>query len=103
MQPYELIVIGSGPGGQRAAIQAVKAGKRVALVEKHSAVGGGCRNTGTIPTQTSDHGGFEFPRAARDRKRSVRNWGPAETQWRGLDPWHRKIYRPAPHPRGKQQ
>ncbi len=52
MQPYELIVIGSGPGGQRAAIQAVKAGKRVALVEKQSAVGGVCTNTGTIPSKT---------------------------------------------------
>src|SRR5271163_3369255 len=52
MQPYELIVIGSGPGGQRAAIQAVKAGKRVALVEKQSAVGGVCINTGTIPSKT---------------------------------------------------
>jgi NAD(P) transhydrogenase len=52
MQPYELIVIGSGPGGQRAAINAVKAGKRVALVEKQSAVGGVCINTGTIPSKT---------------------------------------------------
>src|SRR5271155_1431872 len=52
MLPYELIVIGSGPGGQRAAIQAVKAGKRVALVEKQSAVGGVCINTGTIPSKT---------------------------------------------------
>jgi NAD(P) transhydrogenase len=52
MQPYELIVIGSGPGGQRAAIQAVKAGKRVALVERQSAVGGVCINTGTIPSKT---------------------------------------------------
>jgi NAD(P) transhydrogenase len=52
MQSYELIVIGSGPGGQRAAIQAVKAGKRVALVEKQSAVGGVCINTGTIPSKT---------------------------------------------------
>src|ERR1700743_3067125 len=51
MQPYELIVIGSGPGGQRAAINAVKAGKRVALVEKQ-AVGGVCINTGTIPSKT---------------------------------------------------
>jgi NAD(P) transhydrogenase len=47
-----LIVIGSGPGGQRAAIQAVKAGKRVALVEKQSTVGGVCTNTGTIPSKT---------------------------------------------------
>jgi NAD(P) transhydrogenase len=52
MQPFELIVIGSGPGGQRAAIQAVKAGKRVALVEKQSTVGGVCINTGTIPSKT---------------------------------------------------
>jgi NAD(P) transhydrogenase len=52
MQAYELIVIGSGPGGQRAAIQAVKAGKRVALVEKQSAVGGVCINSGTIPSKT---------------------------------------------------
>jgi NAD(P) transhydrogenase len=52
MQPYELVVIGSGPGGQRAAIQAVKAGKRVAIVEKGMAVGGVCINTGTIPSKT---------------------------------------------------
>jgi len=52
MQAYELIVIGSGPGGQRAAIQAVKTGKRVALVEKQNAVGGVCINTGTIPSKT---------------------------------------------------
>src|ERR1700722_3972492 len=52
MQPYELIVIGSGPGGQRAAINAVKAGKRVALVEKKSAVGGGGINNGPIPSKT---------------------------------------------------
>ena len=34
MQPYDLVVIGSGPGGQRAAIQAAKSGKRVAIIEK---------------------------------------------------------------------
>jgi NAD(P) transhydrogenase len=52
MQPYDLIVIGSGPGGQRAAIQGAKAGKRVAVVEKRAAVGGVCINTGTIPSKT---------------------------------------------------
>ena len=52
MQPYELIVIGSGPGGQRAAIQGAKAGKRVAVVEKQAAVGGVSVNTGTIPSKT---------------------------------------------------
>ncbi|HSY59740.1 MAG TPA: Si-specific NAD(P)(+) transhydrogenase [Terriglobales bacterium] len=52
MLPYDLIVIGSGPGGQRAAIQGAKAGKRVAIVERQSAIGGVCINTGTIPSKT---------------------------------------------------
>ena len=52
MQPIDLIVIGSGPGGQRAAIQGTKAGKRVAIIEKGAAIGGVCTNTGTIPSKT---------------------------------------------------
>src|SRR3984957_19867972 len=52
MQPYDLIVIGSGPGGERAAIQGAKAGKRVAVVERQAAIGGVCINTGTIPSKT---------------------------------------------------
>src|SRR3984893_18806554 len=47
-----MIVIGSGPGGQRAAIQAAKAGKRVAVIEKQASIGGVCINTGTIPSKT---------------------------------------------------
>ncbi|HKS97202.1 MAG TPA: Si-specific NAD(P)(+) transhydrogenase [Terriglobia bacterium] len=52
MQTYDLIVIGSGPAGQRAAIQAAKSGKRVALIERREVVGGACINTGTIPSKT---------------------------------------------------
>jgi NAD(P) transhydrogenase len=52
MQAYDLVVIGSGPGGQRAAIQAAKSGKRVAMIEKGLGVGGVCTNTGTIPSKT---------------------------------------------------
>ncbi len=52
MQPYDMIVIGSGPGGQRAAIQGAKAGKRVGIIEKQSCLGGVCINTGTIPSKT---------------------------------------------------
>src|SRR5262249_18703213 len=52
VQSYDLIVLGSGPGGQRAAIQGAKSGKRVALVEKRQVVGGVCTNTGTIPSKT---------------------------------------------------
>lgn len=49
---FDLVVIGSGPAGQRAAIQASKLNKRVALIEKRSVVGGVCINTGTIPSKT---------------------------------------------------
>src|SRR5947207_8628801 len=52
MQKYEMIVIGSGPAGQRAAIQAAKLGKRVAIVERREVVGGACINTGTIPSKS---------------------------------------------------
>ncbi len=52
MQKYDLIVIGSGPAGQRAAIQGSKLGKKVALIEKREVVGGACISTGTIPSKT---------------------------------------------------
>ena len=52
MQNYDLIVIGSGPAGQRAAIQGSKCGKRIALIERREAIGGVCINTGTIPSKT---------------------------------------------------
>ena len=49
---YDLVVLGSGPAGQRAAIQAAKLGKHVAVIEKRAVVGGVCINTGTIPSKT---------------------------------------------------
>jgi len=52
MQKYDLIVIGSGPAGQRAAIQGAKFGHRVAVIEQRAIVGGACINTGTIPSKT---------------------------------------------------
>jgi NAD(P) transhydrogenase len=51
-QKYDLIVIGSGPAGQRAAVAAAKMNKRVVVVESRSVVGGVCINTGTIPSKT---------------------------------------------------
>ena len=49
---YDLVCIGSGPAGQRAAVQASKLGKKVALIEKSNYVGGICLHTGTIPSKT---------------------------------------------------
>ncbi len=52
MQQFDLLVIGSGPAGQRAAIQAAKLGKNVAIVERRSVIGGVSVHTGTIPSKT---------------------------------------------------
>jgi NAD(P) transhydrogenase len=49
---YDLVVIGCGPGGQKAAIAAAKLGKRAAVIESSDVVGGVCLNTGTIPSKT---------------------------------------------------
>src|SRR4029079_16059817 len=49
---YDLICIGSGPAGQRAAIQAAKLGKRAAVIERQRTAGGICIDTGTIPSKT---------------------------------------------------
>ncbi|WP_067563730.1 Si-specific NAD(P)(+) transhydrogenase [Halofilum ochraceum] len=51
-QHYDLLVIGSGPSGQRAAVQAAKLGKRAAVVERKHVVGGNAVHTGTIPSKT---------------------------------------------------
>src|SRR3954471_14579428 len=51
-QEYDLVVIGSGPGGQKAAIAAAKLGKSVAVIERGLMLGGVCVNTGTIPSKT---------------------------------------------------
>ena len=49
---YDILVIGSGPAGQKAAVQGAKAGKRVAIVELEIALGGACVHRGTIPSKT---------------------------------------------------
>ena len=52
MYDFDLVCIGSGPAGQRAAVQASKLGRRVAIVEKRASVGGVCAETGTLPSKT---------------------------------------------------
>jgi NAD(P) transhydrogenase len=51
MPKYDLIVIGSGPAGEKGAAQAAYFGKRVALIERSADPGGACVNTGTIPSK----------------------------------------------------
>ena len=52
MYDFDVLVIGSGPGGQKAAIAAAKLDRRVAIVERRNMIGGVCLNTGTIPSKT---------------------------------------------------
>src|SRR6516164_6607675 len=52
MYDFDVLVIGSGPGGQKAAIAAAKLGRRVGIIERKDMIGGVCLNTGTIPSKT---------------------------------------------------
>lgn len=52
---YDAVVIGSGPGGEGAAMQLAKNGRRVAMIEKYEALGGGCTHWGTIPSKALRH------------------------------------------------
>ncbi|MCK5648437.1 MAG: Si-specific NAD(P)(+) transhydrogenase [Gammaproteobacteria bacterium] len=52
MHNFDFLVIGSGPAGQKAAIQAAKLGKKVAIVDRRTDIGGVCLHTGTVPSKT---------------------------------------------------
>src|SRR6516225_3670202 len=61
--PYDLIVIGSGPGGYVCAIRAAQLGMRVAVVEKENTFGGTCLNIGCIPSKAMLHASELFEEA----------------------------------------
>ena len=52
---YDVVVLGTGPAGEGAAMSAAKAGKRVAVIEASSQVGGSCTHLGTIPSKALRH------------------------------------------------
>ncbi|WP_417657025.1 Si-specific NAD(P)(+) transhydrogenase [Pseudidiomarina aestuarii] len=52
---YDAVVIGSGPGGEGAAMQLAKNGRKVLMIEKHQSIGGGCTHWGTIPSKALRH------------------------------------------------
>ena len=58
---FDLVCIGSGPAGQRAAVQAAKLGQRAAVIEKRRCVGGVCIDTGTIPINAAIPGATNEP------------------------------------------
>jgi NAD(P) transhydrogenase len=62
---YDFVCIGSGPAGQRGAVQAAKLGRRVALVERRRGMGGVCVDTGTIPSKTFREAVMSFVASGR--------------------------------------
>ncbi|MCB9876373.1 MAG: Si-specific NAD(P)(+) transhydrogenase [Planctomycetes bacterium] len=52
MEHWDVVVIGSGPAGQKAAVQAAKANRRVCVIEREVGIGGACVHRGTIPSKT---------------------------------------------------
>jgi NAD(P) transhydrogenase len=72
MAHYDVVVLGCGPGGERAAIQAAKAGKTVAVVERAHVVGGNRVNWGTIPSKTLRESAVFFHQLTRSRLHGIR-------------------------------
>ncbi len=62
---FDLLVIGSGPAGQRAALQAAKAGKSAAIIERHPCVGGGCVHYGTLPSKSFRESVYRYSLGSR--------------------------------------
>jgi NAD(P) transhydrogenase len=72
MYDFDLVCVGSGPAGQRAAVQAAKLGRRAAVVEKRRVVGGVCLDTGTIPSKTFREAVISFTSRAGQFQRDWR-------------------------------
>ena len=65
-QKFDVVVIGSGPGGEGAAMQLVKGGKSVAIIEKFGQIGGGCTHWGTIPSKALRFAIHQYTEAVRN-------------------------------------
>ena len=57
---FDVVVIGTGPGGEGAAMQAVKHGLRVAVIERDERIGGACTHSGTIPSKALRYSIFKM-------------------------------------------
>ncbi len=62
-QDYDVLVIGTGPGGEGAAMQAIKSGLRVGAIERYTQIGGGCTHWGTIPSKALRYAIFQVTEA----------------------------------------
>ena len=72
MSQYDVVVLGCGPAGERAAVQATRASKKVAVVERHHVVGGNRVNWGTIPSKSLRESAVFFYQLTRSRLHGIR-------------------------------
>src|SRR5512146_1590007 len=72
VERYDVLILGAGPGGERAAIQAARAGRRVAIVEREKVVGGNRINWGTIPSKTLRESALFLHGLTRNRVHGIR-------------------------------
>lgn len=80
---WDLVIIGSGPAGEAAAMQAAKGGLRVAMIESQNRVGGNCTHWGTIPSKALRHQVRQVIRSQRNPLlRGLIN--PRQVQWQDL-------------------
>jgi len=81
---YEIIILGGGPGGEGAALQAAKSGKKVALIDDLPKIGGNCTHMGTIPSKALRHAvqqisetgrltGYTFPQLLQSAEKVIRD------------------------------
>lgn len=75
MLKVDLLVIGSGPAGQKAALQAAKAGKKAAIVEKYPKLGGGCVHFGTLPSKSLRESVYRWAMGSKGTMRIHKNRG----------------------------
>ncbi|HWA98654.1 MAG TPA: FAD-dependent oxidoreductase, partial [Pirellulales bacterium] len=64
---FDVIVIGTGPGGEGAAMQAAKSGKSVAVIERASRIGGSCTHSATIPSKALRYAIFQMTEANNNK------------------------------------
>src|SRR5271169_6953118 len=85
---FDILCIGSGPAGQKAAIQAAKAGFRAGVIERESQVGGSCLLSGTIPSKALREQALRYRRmrgAASSLAVELRGDAPLSALLQGVD------------------
>jgi NAD(P) transhydrogenase len=89
-QHFDILVIGSGPGGEGVAMQAVKHGKQFAVVERFDSIGGGCTHWGTIPSKALR---YAIVRILRRNAKVKRQGADTQEGWSTSDQKRRQLHR----------